>query len=283
MAKRSLSYRASAASFALALACLGLAGLCGWLIAQLLHRAPLQLLCCRLNEWHAALMGALPGLHLWPLGLSGLLLIGAVAMMRQTWRTSRHLRPLLGHTCSEMPLPLGALLVELKLEAHLVLAQTDAPLAFCFGLWRPRICLSTGLLELLSPTQLKAALWHEEHHRRRFDPLRLLLIETARAMFFFLPAVREWGELAKIRLELAADSYAVQHTGKSALAGALHLLLARESVVPVAAGSATAGLSANAARIADLLGERFTPQQISPHSLLRSAVVILLLCPLLML
>jgi hypothetical protein len=136
-------------------------------------------------------------------------------------------------------------------------------------------------MELLSVPQLQAALLHEDHHRRRFDPLRILIVEALSAALFFLPVVQEWRLLYKIQLELDADNYAADKAGKAALAGALHRLL---SFSPgSASGVVTAGLSANSARIAALLGERSTPQQISTRSLLSSAVILWVICLLLML
>jgi hypothetical protein len=282
--KRELPYRASAVSFALSLACLALASFCSWSVAWLWQSQLIQQLCCRLWGQQMVMGGMPPRPHIWPIVVGALLLIGLWTLVRQAWQTSRRTSQLLSLAQTEFSQPFLALAAELGLESHVVLIRLNAPIAFCFGFLKPRICLSTALVELLAPAQIKATLLHEEYHRQRLDPLRILLIETAGAMFFFLPAVREWGEIAKIKLELAADRYAILQAGKPALAGALHRLLsypARHAGVTLP-GAITAGLSANAARIADLLGDHSFPRRVSPQSWLHSTAAILLLCLLLM-
>jgi hypothetical protein len=137
---------------------------------------------------------------------------------------------------------------------------------------------------LLPSAQLQAVLLHEDYHRQRFDPLRILVVRTISAALFFLPFVREWRRLFEIKLELDADRYAVHQTSKAALAGALHRLL-NYSPSPLSiseAGIITAGLSANTARIAALLGERAEPERISLKSVISSTAILWGICFILM-
>jgi Zn-dependent protease with chaperone function len=158
-----------------------------------------------------------------------------------------------------------------------ILIESSEPVAFCFGFFHPRICLSTGFITLLSKTQLRAAVLHEDYHRQKFDPLRILLLEVFTKALFFLPVVQEYSRLYKIQLELAADRYAVERAGKAALAGALHRLINSVSN-PNPSYGIIAGISANSARIAALLGDRSLKQAISLRSLLLSSLIIWLLC-----
>jgi len=215
----------------------------------------------------------------------GLLAFGIGVLLWKVWQTRRGLalilqeaaaHPLLGKLAAALPSP--------ELQNTVVVVETSEPVAFCFGFFHPRICLSSGLIERLTPDQLKAVLSHEAHHRQQYDPLRLLLIETLSTLLFFLPVFREWGEITKIRLELAADRYAVSTVGKPALAGALHRLLSGGGAPsPVMAGAAIAGLNTSAMRIASLLGERTVPLLISPRSFLQSSFSLGVLCLLFML
>lgn len=245
----------------LALACLSLVNLCSWVIHW----------CLGANFVKQGLLTA------------GLLAIGFFTLVWQLWRTSRYTRQLLSYAHIPLTSHLESLVAELGFNtSRVVLVQAPQPIAFCFGFLRPRICVSTSLIELLSTSQLRAALLHEDYHRRRFDPLRILLVEAVGGALFFLPVVQEWRTLYKIKLELDADRYAVEKAGKPALAGALHRLL-NYSVSPVSASNVvTAGISANSARIAVLLGDRSAPQQISAKSFIRSAFVLWVLCFLLM-
>jgi len=216
--------------------------------------------------------------------IAALITIALLTVIWQAWRTSRHTRQLLHYAHIALPSHLESLITELGLNAsQVVCIESPQPTAFCFGFLRPRICLSASLVDLLSRPQLQAALLHEDYHRRHFDPLRILLVEAIGTALFFLPLVQEWRTLYKIKLELSADRYAVEKAGKAALAGALHRLLSY-SAAPLAFPSmVTAGLSANSARIAALLGERSAQQPISAKSILRSTANLWVLCLLLML
>lgn len=57
--------------------------------------------------------------------------------------------------------------------------DTDQPLAWCVGFWRPRVYLSRGLLTRLSSEQVQVVLAHEHGHRLRHDNLRSLLLRLA--------------------------------------------------------------------------------------------------------
>jgi Zn-dependent protease with chaperone function len=246
----------------LALACVSLVNLCSWIIHW----------CLDADFVKQTIL------------IAALLTIGLLAVAWQLWRTSQYTRQLLSYAHISLPLHLESLIAEFGLDtAQVAFIQSPQPMAFCFGFLRPRICLSTSLVDLLSTPQLQAALLHEDYHRRRFDPLRILLVEAIGAALFFLPVVQEWRTLYKIKLELNADRYAVEKAGKAALAGALHRLLSYSAASMSFANVVTAGISANSARIAALLGERSAQQQISARSFVRSAAILWALCLLLML
>ncbi|MGH2953337.1 MAG: M56 family metallopeptidase [Solirubrobacterales bacterium] len=97
-----------------------------------------------------------------------------------------------------------------------------APRALCAGYLLPRVYVSRGALEALTPGELRAVVAHELHHRRRRDPLRLLVARVLGDALFFLPALRRIGERYAALVELAADEAAVRALGeRRTLAGAL--------------------------------------------------------------
>jgi beta-lactamase regulating signal transducer with metallopeptidase domain len=242
--------------------CVILVSLCGWVLTWCMNAAfPIK---------QMVLIAGVAGL-------------GLLILIVQAWRTWRCTSQVMQYAQIPLPLEFRTQVIVFGLDPNqLVFIQSPQPIVFCFGFLRPRICLSTGLLELLSRTQVNAALMHEEYHRQRFDPLRLLLIEAVTGALFFLPIVREWRSITQIRLELAADRYAVQQTNKAALAGALHRLLTCGSVTTPISKVAVAGLNANAARVAALLGERAAAQQVSARSVVYTTVVLWVLCLILM-
>jgi Zn-dependent protease with chaperone function len=96
------------------------------------------------------------------------------------------------------------------------------PHAFCSGLLRPRVYLSSAALGLLTDEERDAVLAHEAHHARRRDPLRLLVARALGEGLFFLPVLRRLAGRYAALAELAADEAAVRAgRGPQALASAL--------------------------------------------------------------
>lgn len=101
------------------------------------------------------------------------------------------------------------------------LSPANRPAAFCFGLLRPKIVLTAGLLARLDEDEQTAALLHEIQHARVREPLRCLLARCAVSALFWLPALRDLFERYVLVKEVAADRYAAARTSSAALAGAL--------------------------------------------------------------
>ncbi|MCI0395752.1 MAG: M56 family metallopeptidase, partial [Chloroflexi bacterium] len=242
----------------LLLSLFGLAALC--MVMATAHRLirhdlmPMWTVCCDALDllpakvvlfWRPAIVRSLT---------AATLVAGLAVLAQRAWRTSRFVATLKPAITSYRPAKLTHLCAELGLPAPIVVLAIPAPLAFCYGLFRPRICLSTGLVEALTDKELKAVLLHEEYHRRHYDPLRTFLADVLAVMFFFLPAVAEWRDFFLASTELAADRYATHLAGRSFLAGALHKLLAQPRVVSLPAGiGGITNLSATDARLAQLL------------------------------
>ncbi|MFH9225465.1 M56 family metallopeptidase [Streptomyces lydicus] len=70
--------------------------------------------------------------------------------------------------------------------------EDGQPLAVTYGLLRPRVLVSTGLLA--EAAELDAVLVHEREHVRRRDPLKALLVRVLTGRLFFLPLLGELGE-----------------------------------------------------------------------------------------
>ena len=101
-----------------------------------------------------------------------------------------------------------------------VLAERT-PRAFCAGLLRPRIYLSTGLLATLSPAQLRSVIAHERRHAVRRDPLRCALAGALCQALWFVPSVRAARWTQAVAADLAADAAAIATAGVRPLAAAL--------------------------------------------------------------
>jgi hypothetical protein len=111
-----------------------------------------------------------------------------------------------------------------KLDVYCTTASR--PAAFCFGLIRPRIVFTSGLLDRLSADEQVAAFWHEAQHARVHEPLRCLLARLITNTFFWLPMLRDLFDRYTLVRELDADQLAMRRTSTGALAAALHEVVA---------------------------------------------------------
>jgi hypothetical protein len=125
------------------------------------------------------------------------------------------------------------------------------PMAFCTGLLRPHVYVTTGALTALPQPELEAVLAHEAAHARRHDPLRKLLTRAIADVLFFFPLAGWWHRRLAETAELTADRAAIAHAGVKAVAGAL--LATSNGPAPTVAVSAFN--STTDARIAQLTGD----------------------------
>ena len=126
------------------------------------------------------------------------------------------------------------------------LAGTDRT-AFCAGLLRPRVYLTTAIAKL-GANELAAVLAHEAAHARRRDPLRRLITRAAADVMFWFPLLRWWLHRHVENAEVYADKAAIDHAGRQGLAAALLGAAQPPVAVPAMAG-------ATETRIAHLLGD----------------------------
>ena len=129
--------------------------------------------------------------------------------VREVLASQRLHRRLLGHQRRE-------------LDDVLVIAD-ERPRAFCAGLLKPRVYISTGALALLDELALRAVLAHERHHARRRDPLRLATSRVIAGALFCVPGIRDLVRRQCSLVELGADESAMNAgpDHRSALARAM--------------------------------------------------------------
>lgn len=175
---------------------------------------------------------------------------GLGMLIRQLWLTHRLLADL-ARRQRLLPTALAGLVDALHLAGRVTLVEDAAPYAFAVGLLRPRIWLSTGLLDLLDEAELAAVLRHERHHLRRHDPLRVLAARSLAHGLFFLPAAVALRNLYLEAKEREAD--AASGAGPD-LAAALLKLVRAGAHQPAGANLAAAGAGSATGRIQRLLG-----------------------------
>lgn len=148
--------------------------------------------------------------------------------------------------------------------------------SFCYWFIRPRVCLSTGLLERLDPDEVDAVLLHERSHLRRRDPLRLVIARYFAAGLYVVPVVEELVEYYTLEKELEADQDAVHALGDvGPLARALYKVLPDADQVELGLLTPVGALSATEARIEQLVNGRALPLRVRPVSIALSGGAIL--------
>jgi len=134
----------------------------------------------------------------------------ALAQAAVTWRAVRSLgrQRRVARRLSALPA-----VERRRVGPHAIAIVADPrPVAFCAGLRRPAVFVTTGALERLAPDELLAVVEHETHHARRRDPLRLLVAQTL-ADAFALPSLRDLPARQLATADLAADAAAVAAAG----------------------------------------------------------------------
>jgi hypothetical protein len=107
--------------------------------------------------------------------------------------------------------------------ADALVIEDERPLAFCAGLFHPRVYVSSGAVAMLDESALGAVLAHEAHHARCRDPLRLAVGRVLAHALFFVPGLHELARRQQALAELGADESAINLAPghRSALARAM--------------------------------------------------------------
>lgn len=186
---------------------------------------------------------ALVGDHtLVPVALCGALVVASVALFARSFvsialATRRTRRQVARHVVMHQLPPAAALACLAGDLGRLVVIEDKRPTAFCTGLWRPRVVVSTGLLEKFGEPAMKAVFEHELSHHRRRDPFRRALAKGVARGLFFVPSLSDLADVVPAEDEVAADTAAVGSVGRAPLARALYDVLS----YPVPAGAAAMG------------------------------------------
>lgn len=196
-------------------------------------------------------------------------------LLRTGWRQWRDTRQLLADIRPSFRRPglrLQHATTTLETHARIVEADCSEPFAFCVGLAKPRIVVSSGLANSLEPRQLAAVLAHEAHHARRRDPLKLALLGLTSQTAFLFPALRPLVDHLTLQIELDADREAVNRVGQRPTLEAIAAIL--ESPRSQAVGN-LARFDTLAGRVEALMGHPTQRQQISSRCAARTAVAVL--------
>ncbi|MFI8074127.1 M56 family metallopeptidase [Streptomyces sp. NPDC086033] len=139
----------------------------------------------------------------------------------------------------------------------------DVPAVYCLPGRRPRIVISDGAVDHLTPAQLDAVLQHEQAHITGRHHLVLAGVEAFHSVFRWLPLARHAREQTALLLEMVADDRALRTQSREVLATAMYEMAAARAP----RGAFAAGGHTVLIRMKRVLGPRK-----APHPVLRGAV-----------
>jgi len=241
------------------------------LIALLLTLVPrVEHLLARGTEDTADLVAALV-LLLAVCGIS----LGLVTLFRQLLATAVLIRRFVARKIA-LPASVERAASSLDLEGRIDVVADDRPFSFCYWFLRPRICLSTALVERLDPDELRAVLHHERYHLRQRDPLRQVVARYFAAGLYVVPVVDELVSFHTLQKEIEADEEAVRASGDvRSIASALYKLLPDADDVSLGLLVPVSSLSVTEARIDQLVAGRPLSLALSPVSVVLSGGALL--------
>jgi Zn-dependent protease with chaperone function len=105
---------------------------------------------------------------------------------------------------------------------------SEEPIALTYGL-KPKIVLSTALVNLLTEEELRAVICHEQFHQQQRDPLKKFLITLLVTALWYVPILKWVSKYYQTLREIEADKFAIQQTNNMLdLSSALLKLLKNE-------------------------------------------------------
>jgi beta-lactamase regulating signal transducer with metallopeptidase domain len=196
--------------------------------------------------------------------------LGLVTLFRQLVATAVLIRRLVAEKVA-LPAAVAIASVGLDLDGRIDVVADERAFSFCYWFLRPRICLSTALVERLDPDELRAVLHHERYHLRQRDPLRQIVARYFAAGLYVVPVVDELLAFHTLQKEIEADQEAVRASGDvRSLASALYKLLPDADDVSLGLLVPVSSLSVTEARIDQLIAARPLTVGLSPLSVVLS-------------
>ena len=118
---------------------------------------------------------------------------------------------------------------KLGLQSKVKIVESSRIFAVCFGLWIPKIYLSTKLIKMLTKDELEVVLRHEKCHLKNKDTITLVLATVFESLLPFVPIISDLIRKYKTDRELLADREAgLIHNGDKHLSNVFTKFLTSE-------------------------------------------------------
>ena len=100
------------------------------------------------------------------------------------------------------------------LRDKIVIFKEQKLMAFCMGVLRPKIFISSEVLKRMTYHEVEAIILHERQHVIGKDNLVMLFLNLIKTAFFFFPVVTDFVNNLEIQREITADQSVVKETGR---------------------------------------------------------------------
>ncbi|OGC51791.1 hypothetical protein A2W32_00050, partial [candidate division WWE3 bacterium RBG_16_37_10] len=158
-----------------------------------------------------------PNTHTIGLGVLIITVLSSIAVTFKTFfsflKTKRKIENLLVHKLSVMP---DKILHSKKIVEHLdslVIVENNKCAAFSYGFYRPKMVLSTGLINSLNAKELEAVILHELHHLKYAHVPLIFIMEIIKSSLFFIPLLSVYIQRLRQNFEEEADKTVIKIQG----------------------------------------------------------------------
>lgn len=177
---------------------------------------------------------------------------------------------------SKIPVFIEKITAKYSLQSKVVVFNYSNPVAFCMGILTPKIYLSNCLVKMMTSKELETIIVHERQHLNRNDNLVLLLLQTVKNMFFFLPIMGDFVNYFHIRKEILADREVIRELGSNNnLISALRKVIDYPSLTIMSANTFSQSYDIET-RVLSLLGDKQIKRTFPFKNLIISLSVLLL-------
>jgi len=108
---------------------------------------------------------------------------------------------------------LRLLVKKLKIESITKVIKDKKTFAFCFGLFNPKIYLSTALIKKMTTQELEAVLRHETYHIEYNDTAVMTIAFIGQSLLPFFPLLSDFIDNIQLDREIEADKKVIKAMG----------------------------------------------------------------------
>lgn len=152
---------------------------------------------------------------LWELSLNAILLFSCLVLCKHLIQQAKLYRQWNSYLLSKKNNEMTKKLTEILNHESLRIEVVSEPklMAMTIGFWKPRIILSSGMMNRFSKDELGAIVYHELYHYKHRHPLQHFVLTIIAECLAFLPIVKGLVQYYKVWMELLADRYAIYRAG----------------------------------------------------------------------